>query len=103
MACSKCGRPLVKADRGNITLGNPDGFNHIDCAKSQYLGRDMSVPDRVHNDELIAPPIPKEGVSEWGTAKDDSEAIKEEEEERDKYTKPIKKGGRDSVFKRRLS
>ena len=37
MACNKCGKPLVKADRGNITLGNPDGFDHIDCDKSAYI------------------------------------------------------------------
>ncbi len=115
MACSKCGKPLVKADRGNITLGNPDGFDHIDCAKSQYLGRDMRVPDRVYNDELIASPASVEDVPEWEAVKDDSvdkvieptlndsETLKEKEEERDGVIKPIKKGGRDSVFKRRLS
>lgn len=42
MTCVKCGVPLVKADRGNIQLGNPDGFEHIDCAKSKYLGPEVA-------------------------------------------------------------
>lgn len=37
MNCSKCGKPIVTADRGNITLGIPDGFDHIDCGKAAYI------------------------------------------------------------------
>lgn len=102
MACGKCKKPIVKADRGNITLGNPDGFDHIDCGKAAYI----KFPSDVIKEKPIV--ISKE-VKEYkkpldpSCDSDDSAFAKEEMEEVDKYTKPIKKGGRDSVFKRRLS
>lgn len=89
MACNKCGKPLVKADRGNIILGNPDGFDHKDCNKSKYLGRDMSIPDPIKEENPYV--LPKEV----------EEKIEEKVEE--KTFKPIKKGGQDSKFKRRWS
>jgi len=42
MACIKCGVPLVKEDRGNIQLGNPDGFEHIDCSKTKYISKETA-------------------------------------------------------------
>jgi hypothetical protein len=97
MACSKCGKPLVKEDRGNITLGIPDGFDHVDCDKSKYLGRDMSIPDPIKEE---TPYVLPEKVEEKPTL--DSAPVMEQKEER-VYPKPIKRGGRDSIFKKRLS
>ena len=77
MACRKCGKPLVKADRGNIALGIPDGFDHVDCGKAAY----MEVPPEIVKEKSVI--IAKE--------------VKEDEKS------PFKKGGRDSIFKRRLS
>lgn len=75
MTCIKCGVPLVKADRGNIQLGNPDGFEHIDCSKTKYLGRDMTIPDDPKEfpilpyepviEEKVIEPIPEDTSPEW--------------------------------------
>jgi len=94
MACNKCGKPLVKADRGNITLGNPDGFDHIDCDKSKYLGRDMSIPDPIKEENPYVLPEKIEEKAEENIAKVEEKGYSE-------WSKPIKKGGYDSKLKRR--
>ena len=71
MACIKCGVPLVKEDRGNIQLGNPDGFEHIDCSKTKYISKEMAKKE--------FPILPTEPVKEK-----DEEVIPE-------YTPPVKK------------
>jgi len=60
MACIKCGVPLVKADRGNIQLGNPDGFEHINCSESKYISKEMAkeATKKAKKEFPILPPAP---------------------------------------------
>ena len=98
MACNKCGKMLVKEDRGNITLGIPDGFDHADCGKAAYL----EVPPEVAKEKpvVIAKEVKKE-IKPFSPPSDAAPVM--EQKEKRVYPKPIKRGGGDSVFKRRLS
>ena len=90
---------MVKEDRGNIILGNPDGFDHVDCDKAAY----RELPSEVVKEKpaVISKEIKKDDSP--SLASGDLAPIMEQKEEKVKYTKPIKRGGRDSIFKRRLS
>ena len=101
MTCIKCGVPLVRADRGNIQLGNPDGFEHIDCVKTKYSGPEVAkksdpkefpiLPEEPVIEEKVIEPIPEIINPEWSydtnfsfTEQDDetnSEEASEESEE----------------------
>ena len=63
MTCIKCGVPLVKADRGNIQLGNPDGFEHIDCSKTKHISKEMAEKAAKLN-PIEFPILPPEPIEE---------------------------------------
>lgn len=87
MECNKCGKSIVTADRGNVILGNPDGFDHVDCSKAAYISPEDYMTEQAAKKEVeeisSLPEEENEESRDFFYGGDDLVCLMEEEDEAD--------------------